>query len=275
MRPSPCLDGRGARATAAAVTVALATLPALAHDTWLAWRPGAAPGQVWLALGTGEAYPQHSSPIERADLHTAACRSADGRPWPLHAQRMQGPALWLQARLPADTPPDQALSCWAETRPRTLTLSAAEVQAYLHEIRAPAELQARWAADARAGATWTEQYSKHARIELQGGHAGAPRQSAGLALDIVIESAAPAVGQELVVRVLRDGVGLPGQALQLLGEQAARGVWLQTDAQGRARVSLPLAGRWLLRGTDLHPPEKPGAPWRSRFVTLAFEVPGP
>lgn len=183
--------------------------------------------------------------------------------------------MWLQARLPDGATPDQDLSCWAETRPRSLALTAAEVQTYLHEIRAPAALWAHWAADARAGAAWTERFSKNARIERQGGPAGAPRQPADLALDIVIESASPAVGQELVVRVWRDGTGLPGLALQLLGEQAARGFWLQTDAQGRARVRLPLAGSWLLRGTDLQAPEQPGAPWRSRFVTLAFEVPGP
>ena len=31
----------------------------------------------------------------------------------------------------------------------------------------------------------------------------------------------------------------------------------------------------MLRGTDLPPPDRTGAPWRSRFVTLVFEVPGP
>jgi hypothetical protein len=83
------------------------------------------------------------------------------------------------------------------------------------------------------------------------------------------------VGGELVVRVLRDGAPLAGQALQLLGDKIPLGLWLQTDVDGRARVRLPAAGNWLIRGTDLRPPERPGEPWRSRFMTLAFEVKPP
>ena len=46
-------------------------------------------------------------------------------------------------------------------------------------------------------------------------------------------------------------------------------------AQGRVQVRLPLAGRWVLRGTDLRPSsERPGT-WDSRFITLAFEVAAP
>ena len=267
---------RCSRASAAtALCWALAALPAQAHDTWLAWRDGAPPSQVWLAIGTGEQFPRFSSPIERADVDEAGCREADGRVVPLQAQRVQGAALWLQASLGAGGTADQGVGCWAQTRPRRLELTAADVQTYLHEIRAPRALLDRWASEALAGAVWIERFSKHARIERHRGGDGAPRQPSGLALDIVIEGAAPAVGQEFLVRVLHEGRPLAGQALQLLGEQAPLGLWLQTDDEGRARVRLPMAGRWLLRGTDLRPPEKTGEPWRSRFMTLAFEVPEP
>jgi hypothetical protein len=38
---------------------------------------------------------------------------------------------------------------------------------------------------------------------------------------------------------------------------------------------VPLAGRWILRGTDLRAcAERPGT-WDSRFVTLAFGVEAP
>ncbi len=271
MRRSRC-----SRASAAtALCWALAALPAQAHDTWLAWRGGAPPGQAWLAIGTGERFPRFSSPIERADVDEAGCRAADGRTVPLQAQRVQGAALWLQANLGAGGTAEQGLGCWAQTRPRRMELTAADVQTYLHEIRAPRALVDRWAEDAAAGAVWVERFSKHARIERHRAGDVATRQPSGLAIDIVIESAAPAVGQELAVRVLRDGLPLAGQALQLLGEQAPQGLWLQTDDQGRARVRLPMAGGWLLRGTDLRPPEKTGEPWHSRFMTLAFEVPEP
>ncbi len=254
---------------------AWAALPAQAHDTWLAWRDGAPPDRVWLALGTGEQFPRFSSPIERADVDGAGCRTADGHVVPLQAQRLQGAALWLQARIDAKGKADQSLGCWAQTRPRRLELTAADVQTCLHKFRAPRALVDRWASEALAGAVWIERFSKHARIERHRGGAGAPRQPSGMTVDIVIESGTPAVGLELGVRVLHEGRPLAGQALQLLGEQVPLGLWLQTDVEGRARVRLPMAGLWLLRGTDLRAPEKAGEPWRSHFMTLAFEVAEP
>ncbi len=37
-------------------------------------------------------------------------------------------------------------------------------------------------------------------------------------------------------------------------------------------LAVPLAGRWLLRGTDVRPSTQNPDRWESRFVTLAFEV---
>jgi len=39
-------------------------------------------------------------------------------------------------------------------------------------------------------------------------------------------------------------------------------------------VPAPLAGRWVLRGTELRLSETEPDVWESRFVTLAFEIDG-
>ena len=44
--------------------------------------------------------------------------------------------------------------------------------------------------------------------------------------------------------------------------------------QGRVRIQAPLAGQWVLRGTDLRLSERVPDTWESRFVTLAFEIEG-
>jgi hypothetical protein len=50
------------------------------------------------------------------------------------------------------------------------------------------------------------------------------------------------------------------------------GLWSQTDEQGRVTLQAPLAGRWILRGTDLALSASRPDEWESRFATLAFEV---
>jgi hypothetical protein len=65
---------------------------------------------------------------------------------------------------------------------------------------------------------------------------------------------------------------LAGLALELRSETSPLGIWRRTDAQGRIDVSLPLPGRWLLRGVDLRVSALDPDRWDSRFVTLAFDV---
>jgi hypothetical protein len=70
--------------------------------------------------------------------------------------------------------------------------------------------------------------------------------------------------------VLRDGRPLAGLAVELRSDLSPIGIWRSTDADGRVELTLPLAARWILRGTDVRPAD--GDRWDSRFVTLAFEV---
>lgn len=246
----------------------LCTGPAAAHDTWFQPLDAAPDGARTLALGTGNQFPLQETPIGAEYLVSAACRAAGGEGLPLQAQAATEHALLLR------TPPaGQGLSCWAQSQHFEITLAPKVVEVYLKEIAAPAPVRAAWAAMRAQGIAWTERYAKHARIELPG---AVPRVAAasGMALDAVPLSEVSdwRVGDTVRFQVLRDGQPLPGLAVEFRHERTPVGVWRRTDAQGQVELRLPLAGRWLLRGTDLRAvPDAPGR-WDSRFVTLAFEV---
>lgn len=80
------------------------------------------------------------------------------------------------------------------------------------------------------------------------------------------------VGDTLAFHVLRDGEPLAGQVIEVRSALSPLGVWLKTDAEGRARSRLPVPGGGLLRGTDLRVPAADADRWDSRFVTLALQA---
>jgi uncharacterized GH25 family protein len=108
---------------------------------------------------------------------------------------------------------------------------------------------------------------------MPGDRRAAARRPAGQDLEIVVLGDQPiAVGQPLEFQVLRDGRPLAGFPVELVSERSPLGIWRQTDADGKLRHSLPFAGRWLLRGTDLRLSAQRADTWESRFVTLAIEA---
>lgn len=252
--------------TAFAAFAALAST-ASAHDTWFHPLPAAA-GQVQLALGTGNRFPQQEFAVGAEHLARQGCAAASGPARPMTPQGGTPTALLLQIKAGRG-----ALSCWAQLLPSETELSPEKVRIYLDEVNAPAPVRAAWSGLQARGLPWRERYTKHARIELPGTAQSAARAS-GMGMDMLMLRAPAAlkVGDEVVVQVLRDGRPLPGFAVQLRSELSPVGLWQQTDAAGRVRLRPPLAGRWLLRGTELTPPLTDAGHWEGRFVTLAFEV---
>jgi hypothetical protein len=251
-----------------AAALLLACAPAAAHDTWFDLQPRAAGAAVLLTLGTGDIFPKQQSRVPPRQLAGSGCLG-DGVP----AEALQpadGSASVLRTPLAAD----QGGSCWAELLPTDIELDDATVEIYLKEIAPSPAMRERWAALKARGVRWRERYAKSARIEVPGrGAAAASAQPvAGLGLDLRIENPERPlrVGQPIRFQLLRDGQPLAGQALELLNELSPVGLWRSTDAQGRLEVTLPLAARWMLRGTELRPAGTDG--WDSRFVTLTFEV---
>lgn len=254
---------------------ALAAPAAWAHDTWFSRQasPGAPLG---LALSTGTRYPQRQFNPTAASLQQAACRTAGGRRLALTPTTEAADHLRLQTQVPAQA---GGLSCWAELHPFNVELKPDIVAVYFAEIHPPEAVRQAWAEMQARGVTWQERYTKYARIDLASAAPGGPPGLAGdglptgLAMDILLDRSAPLRPRgEVRFQVLRLGKPLPNFAVELVSDQLRYGRWVTTDDEGRATVTVPFAGGWLLRGTDLYPsPDQPDR-WESRFVTLAFEV---
>jgi hypothetical protein len=236
--------------------------PAGAHDTWFQPLPGR--GAALLALGTGNQFPVQEVAVGASSLVESGCLGSEGSAGPLRVLRETPTALQLRAA-GAD-----ARTCWAQQGSFEVELPADKVALYLREINPPAWVHGEWARLQAAGLPWKERYAKHARIELPAG-SGAT-QPVAMAMDVLIDERAPRVGQTLGFQVLRDGQPLPDQAVELRGEWSPLGLWRRTDAEGRARIELPLPGRWVLRGTDLRRSDTQPNEFDSRFFNLAFEV---
>jgi len=267
------------RRTALLVALCVAASPGGAHDSWLSPSRHHAPaGPLVLELATGNRFPLQEFSVSPASVARSECAGADGEPIALAPSKQQSPWLELTAAVPGEQA--QAVACWLELRAADIELAPRLVEVYFAEIRATAANREAWGALQSRQLPWRESYRKFARIELPPGrgaspqHIAAARRPAGLGLEIVVLGDQPiAAGRPLAFQVLREGRPLAHFAVELVSERSPLGIWRHTDAQGVLRHSLPFAGRWLLRGTDLRLSSARPDTWESRFVTLAIEAP--
>lgn len=244
---------------------------AWAHDTWFEPLPTARPGEVRLALGTGNRFPRHEFTVGEASLREQGCRRAAAKAVPLRVTGETVQALTLAAR-PGGVGP---VTCWAQQQPFEIEIPPATVEVYLKEVNASPDVRAAWAALQARGLPWRERYAKHARIEIAArGQPGATAAPTPMAMDMLLESGLHnlTAGDTVRVQVLRDGAPLAGLAVELQSDQSPIGFWKKTDAEGRVSFTVPVAGQWLLRGTELRLSTTTPDTWDSRFVTLAFSV---
>jgi hypothetical protein len=179
---------------------------------------------------------------------------------------------WLSAAGAAASP----AGAWTTPAPKILELTPPKVIEYLDEIGASPEIRAAWKGGG-AKRRWRESYTKHAKTFVRVGEPAEDRswaEPAGLGLELVPEKDPTALraGDELPVRLLRQGAPLPAFPIGLVREGDPHGTLQKTDAEGRTVFRLTQAGRWLLRATDLRRATKPGLEWESDFTTLTFEV---
>lgn len=264
-------SGRRARHATLAAALALAAAAAQAHDTWFAVVPSAPGAAPLLALGTGNRFPKQEFTLGQEQLQHSGCSGAGDAVLPLSFERDSDTALVMRAALPAGS----GQTCWAQSVPFVVELQDDTVALYLKEIQAPAAVHRAWAALHARSLPWQEQYTKHARILL----GETPVASAGTAdvpmgMDLLLHSGTWPLraGDEASFQLLRDGQPLAGQALELHSDRSPLGLWRRTDDEGRVSFRLPLAGHWVLRGTDLRLSGDAPETWESRFVTLTFDV---
>jgi uncharacterized GH25 family protein len=264
------------RAKAAVLfTLWLAAAPARAHDTWIL--PAAfalEPGRELRIDGTsGMTFPVLDDAIDPARIATAAVRVA-GKTIPL-ARRKASKSLVLTA-----TAAEAGLAtAWLSLAPRTLELTPAQVDEYLKEIGAPAEVERRWRE--RSGSRrWRETYRKHAKTILRVGKGGDAtwREPAGLVLEIVPDRDPTALspGGALGIRLLEGGQPRAGLAVTAVAARGGPRAMATTDADGRASFTLAAAGPWLLAATELREKASETAvAWESDFTTLTLAVGAP
>lgn len=244
---------------------------AAAHDTWFERLDPTPGGHAQFALSTGTRFPGQEFALGIEQLTRSGCRADGLATAPLVHVEDRGRALVLRSADPV--PAAAALTCWAQVDPVDADFDARIVEIYLDEIRAPDRVRRAWAEQQAQELRWHERYTKHARIEV-GGRAAAVTAPVGMGLDVLLSAPRRPIhaGDALEFQVLRDGVPLPGLAVELHHEDGAEGHWRETDAAGRVRAEATKAGRWLLRGTELRRVEGRPGHWVSGFVTLAFDV---
>lgn len=253
----------------AALLAAAAGAPA--HDTWFQRLPSTSLGHVQFALSTGTQFPGQEFPVGIEQLTVQGCRGDGRASAPMAHVEDRERALVLRSDAPV--PAGAALTCWAQLEPVPIDLDAHIVEIYLDEIHAAPWVRRAWAEQQAGGLRWQEDYTKNARIEV-GGRSPGGSAPVGMGLDALMNASRRPIrrGDRLEFQILRDGLPLPGLALELRHETDPVGIWRETDVQGRVSAEIPRAGRWLLRGTELRRAGEDPQRWVSRFVTLAFDV---
>ena len=254
---------------AAALVLVAASAAANAHDTWFQALPPTADGHLVFTLGTGTRFPTYEFPLAYEYIAASGCRGDGATATPLAHVEDRPTAVVVRSATPLD--PRKAFTCWAQLAPFEVEVPPDKIELYLREIQASPALRASWAAMKARGLPWREQYTKFARIELGGSGARAPLP---LGMDVLLDNPRQPIraGDELGFQVFRDGRPIANLPVELVGNLSPLGIWRKTDAEGRVRITVPLAGRWILRGVDLRVSRKTADEWESWFVVLGFEA---
>ena len=246
---------------------------ALAHDTWLIPDRFVVERDsvVTLDLTSGMAFPGLDTSIKPERIDRAFCRLA-GHRFELTDYSSAPKSLLFKARLSESG----VATIWIELKPRSLVLTTKLVKEYLDEIGAPEVIRQQWA-NAKRPRRWREAYTKHSKTFVRVGEAQSDRSWAepvGMQLEIVPEKDPTTlrVGDELAVRVLKNGAPLPNFSVGIVNAGDAKGRIQKTDAEGRATFRLDRGGRWLVRVTELRKSSQAGIDWESNFTTLTFQV---
>jgi len=257
------------RHAGASLALCLLAGSACAHDTWFQSLPSTPGGHAVFTLGTGTRFPTYEFALAYEAIAASGCRGEGVTAAPLARVEDRPTTVVVRSATPLNA--RSAITCWAQVVPFDVEVPPDKIELYLREIQASPALRATWEGMKARGLPWRERYTKFARIELGG---TGPRAALPLAMDVVLDNPRQPIraGDELGFRVFRDGKPIADLPVELVGNLSPLGIWRKTDAEGRIRVTVPLAGRWILRGVDLRVSSQTPDEWVSWFVALGFEV---
>ena len=246
-----------------------------AHDTWLApdrFRPAAA-GPVTLSLSSGMEFPKLDHAIAPDRVASANWQTAPDR-----------------GALPTGTSATHALEFRTEAgqgitvysvvlHPRPSKLKREQVREYIDHLGIPnaKDVFAAWEEQTAKSEETGYRYMKYAKTFVRTGAAVESRawaEPAGMRLELIPQNDPTSVtaGRTLDVVLVDRGKPLPRYPVALIREGAKEPVSAVTDAEGRVRLTLPAAGRYMLRATTLEPSADTAARWDVHFTTMTFQA---
>jgi uncharacterized GH25 family protein len=251
--------------------------PMRAHDTWLA--PDrfhtAAAGPLTLSLSSGMEFPKLD--------HAIAPNRVASANWQTATDRGELPTGTTAAHaLDFAASAGQGLTVYSVVlHPRPSKLKREQVREYIDHLGIPNanEVVAAWEQTAKSEETGYR-YMKYAKTFVRTGAADSSRAwevPAGMRLELIPQNDPTSVtaGGTLDVVVLDRGKPLPQYPVTLLREGAKEPVSVITDAEGRVRLTLPAAGRYMLRATTIVPSTDTAARWDVHFTTMTFQAETP
>jgi uncharacterized GH25 family protein len=164
-----------------------------------------------------------------------------------------------------------------ESRPEPVALAPDVFLRYLREEGLDAVRRER-RASGRAGEPVRERFTRCAKalVVAGGGSAEGFDAPVGLPLEIVPEAdpLALARGDRLPLVVRWRGAPLADVLVVAWPEERLdRPLSGRTDAEGRVRLALPAAGRWMVKATHLVASDRAGVDYESFWASLTFERP--
>lgn len=256
-----------------ALTLAISlSSSALAHDTWLI--PDqfnlAPKSTITLDMTSGMEFPKLDTGPKPERVQSAQCRLA-GKTFEMTNKAAAPNSLQFKTELAEAG----VATFWVKMPPRSIELKPEEVKEYLDEVDAPEALRKQWAEMKEQ--RWRESYTKHQKTFARVGEPATDLSWAtpvGTFLEIVPEKDPTTLKarDDFPLRVLKEGKPFAGFSLNAVRAGQPKGETRKTDADGRVTFRVDVAGRWLLRGTDIRKSKQADTDWESDFVTLTVEV---
>ena len=164
------------------------------------------------------------------------------------------------------------------TRPREITLNAADFNDYLQHDGLPDTLAAR-KKDNELAKDVRERYSKHVRAVFQVGSTLSDDYKKPLNYPVeIIPQQNPyslKAGQTIAVLCLLEGKPIANQFV-MSGWESSDGklhpLETRTDAKGIAHIKLEGAGKWFIKFIHMTPLSQPDLNYESKWASLTFEI---